>query len=133
MLIALTLLTVLFYACLIRPTANARRFVAAIERGDYQAADAMCLGDDGHFVSTADASVSEPITVTAIIEPWSWRNVWKMKRLIEVRMIGDTEVKIYAGQHIRSGIYFRAVAGVLGIRHTDKQQRLMKAEPHESQ
>ena len=120
MLIAFTLLAVVFYVCFVRPTVLAKRFVAAIERGDYQAADAMCLGEDPHFVSEAHDEMRDPGPVTAKVEPRSWRNVWKMNRIIEVGIIQSTEVKTNAGQLVRTGLHFDAVAGVFGVRPSEK-------------
>jgi hypothetical protein len=90
-LIAFALVSGLLYVFFVRPTTLANRFVDAVGRRDYDAAQAL-MSNAGEW----DAVVNPPQVfkadrVYAELMPREWRDVWSCERRIVLRVARDND------------------------------------------
>jgi hypothetical protein len=106
--------SVVCYWLFVRPTINAERFIEAIESKDYILADSMCasthrenLGD--RIAERGDAQVKVEIL------PRHWRDYWRFKRRLLVRVIPN--VSNYQGSRV--GLQFDVAGTPFGIQRSE--------------
>lgn len=85
-LLAFALLGLALYVFVVRPTALAQRFVAAVEERDYDAAQRLMVdgGDWGRVVRPPQSFKADRIY--AELMPREWQDVWRVRRRIILRI-----------------------------------------------
>lgn len=83
---AFAVLAVAMYLIVVRPTAVAERFQAAVERGDLTAAINLCVADKRQALTETIESIEKP-TVKVKIYPRSWSDLWKLRRSMLIQLI----------------------------------------------
>jgi hypothetical protein len=85
-LVAFALLSVLLYVLIIRPTTLANRFVDAVGRRDYDAAQAL-MSNAGEWDGVVNPpQVFKADRVYAELMPREWEDVWSCERRIVLRV-----------------------------------------------
>jgi hypothetical protein len=113
LLIAFTLLAVVFYLLFVRPTVIANQFIAAVERGDFRTAEKLYVSGSKTSIPELLTQVQDP-TVKAKLFPSKWRDVWGFKRSMLVQII-PAERK--SGSHLPgAGFQMDATATITGVR-----------------
>jgi hypothetical protein len=113
LLIAITALAVVFYVLFVHPTVIANQFIAAIESGDFHAAEELYVGGTETSISDLLTQVEGP-TVKAKLFPSKWRDVWGFKRSMLIQII-PRERK--SGSYLPGvGYQINATATIVGVR-----------------
>ena len=109
MLLAFTLLAVVFYVCFVRPTVLAKRFVAAVESRQFEYADSLMGQGRNFFVANAD---SDSQLVAVHIFPRSWSDVWRFRRRVSVSVSAQGRVTGLA-EHLGMAAAWGSVADLV--------------------
>jgi hypothetical protein len=84
LLVAFTLVAVVLYVLFVHPTIAANRFVAAVNRGDFSQLESLGLLRN---LQTYNKDYTfEKVTVRAKLKPRAWRDVYKFRRNVDVRV-----------------------------------------------
>jgi hypothetical protein len=112
MLVSFVVFGVLLYFLVARPTVIAKQFVAAEERGDYEAAEALSTADP-NFLTYSISKLPQPVTAVVELAPRTWRDVIHRRRVITVGVASTEKVP---RKDFHRGRSFQVVAGMFGIK-----------------
>jgi hypothetical protein len=104
-----------FYLCFVRPTVIANKFVHLVESGDFQGAESLSVEHNRRLLTEYFAS--EPELVEARLLDRTWRDLLKMQRRIDIRVI-HTPSSVLSMMGFHLGIQIHTTAGVFGVQDT---------------
>jgi hypothetical protein len=99
LLIAVTVLSVVFYALFIHPTISAHRFVDAVNSGDFSGVKELRAGGSGSSTMLEDLQswnkeyTFENCKVSAELKPRTWRDVNKFRRIVWIHIAFPPGIK----------------------------------------
>jgi hypothetical protein len=115
----MALFAVALYVLFIRPTVIANQFVAAVERGDYEAAEALATSADPHFLTKAVEKLTPPHFVEGTLAPQTWHDLFHGRRAIDIYIISSmTKYKVppFTATHYKGrGCGIKVTVGVTGV------------------
>jgi hypothetical protein len=111
LLLAIAVSAFASYWAFARPTVIARKFMRAVEVGDYQRAEAFCLDRDCRFLSVPIDELSD-VSANAKLHPRQWRDIWTFKRRMLLQIV---PAKSRPGSTDRVGFQAEVVATPSGI------------------
>jgi hypothetical protein len=121
LLIAFTILGVAFYFAFVRPTVLANKLVNLIDRDEFQLAESLIVEPSKPFAFKGfNGAESEPVVAEVRLLPRKWRDLWKMQRRLDVRVIRTRPTLSGNGQNNHLAMQFQATAGVFGVRGSEQ-------------
>ena len=112
-LLVFALLALVLYTYVVRPTAVANEFVAAVMREDFPAARQLIVGPHDWVGVVEPADAPSPDSIYAEVLPRDWGDLWRGRRRVIFRIARHNDVR---GGHTEWTEDTDVIAGPRGVR-----------------